>query len=376
MDSTKVACIYSELGDEQYYAYTLEGWKNAILCYNVAAILDFYNVTYFSKLALAYTSIARFYILNQSPAGKRYLERAKDILNIASSINSEHKDLLVAKSFWYYVSGDCDNSRKIFSKLDRNEMSSDFHYTLLRIKLDNIMSDRLIDLSRFNDAQNSLIYIWIVDNHIKLERYDEAIRLLKISAKYMPDNAFSYHYLGLCYFLKKHYNKSAESYSIAKELLPDFTKTYTNLGKVFTSMGNYKMAIKNLKKAINQNPYLYTAYNDLGVIYYKKKMYPHSIKAYKKAIEVNPYYHVAYNNLGIVFKEVEDYEESEYAYRKAIELCPTYSQAYNNLGTLLNRLNRHEESITCYKSALRINPKYENAYLNLERVYDLLESTY
>jgi tetratricopeptide (TPR) repeat protein len=377
MDDIKLARIYAEIGEEQHNLFTPAGWENAIQCYNVATMLEAENITYFARLVISYLSIEKYYTINLIK-GKKYINKAKDILNTALERNTENKELLIALAHLYYTDKKFLLARDILTSIDEEYIKNNFYALLIKLKLDKIIDEAYIleIISNFSNAQKSYLYNVLGANCIKKGYYKRAVELLNISLNYKEDNAFSYNKLGLAYYHLSYYKNAIAVFKTAHKLLPDFSRVYTNIGKVYVNMENYTEAINYLKMAVKINPYLYTAYNDLGVVYYKQKMYLSSIESYKKAIKINSNYYTAYNNLGISLKEIENYKESEKAYQKAIELHPKYYQAYNNLGTLLNKLNRHEESIECYKTALHINPKYKNAYINLERVYDLIESSY
>ncbi len=376
-NKNKVASIYSEIGDEEQGKFSPQGWKNAILCYNAASIINQKELDYYSKLILSYISLQKYLTMNLI-FDKDYLTVAKRLVRVALVLGPQHKGIQIALAHIYYADNELEKSSQTLFRLTDEVLNTDFNALLLKLKLKRIKNDEIIlnNKNLFKEYELSYLYNVIAENLIKDGSYNEAIEYLNVSLTYKKDNAFTLNKLGMCHYYLQRYNTAVTQFKEALKVLPDFIKVYTNIAKARVAIGSYRKAIRSLNRAIELNPSLYTAYNDLGVIYYKKKMFLSSIRSYRKAVEINPEYYIAFNNLGISLKEIENHVESEQAYRKAIELNPNYSQAYNNLGTLLNRLHRHDEAIECYKRALHINPKYKNAYLNLEKVYDLIESNY
>jgi superkiller protein 3 len=376
-NKVRIAEIYSEIGDEEQSKFTPQGWKNAILCYNTAGIIDETNLDYYSKLILSYISLQKYLTMNLI-FEKDYLSVAKRLMKASLNLGPTHRNTIIALANLYYAENNYDKATQTLHHLKSDTLNTNFNTLLLKLKLYRIKNDEIILYNKnlFKEHELSYLYNVIAENLIKEGNYKEAIEYLHVSLTYKKDNAFTLNKLGMCHYYLERYNTAVTKFKEALSVLPDFIKVYTNIAKSRVAMGNFRKAIRSLNRAIQINPNLYTAYNDLGVIYYKKKMFLSSIRSYRKAVEINPDYYIAYNNLGISLKEIENYEDSEQAYKKAIQLNPNYSQAYNNLGTLLNKLNRHKEAIECYKRALHINPKYKNAYLNLEKVYDHIESTY
>ena len=91
---------------------------------------------------------------------------------------------------------------------------------------------------------------------IHLERYDEAIGVLKDGIQKKPDDAGLWNNLGLAYYVKGIYDVAVEKLEKAVRLKPDYAAAYKNLGMAYAQAGRIKDAISAFTKAFKLNPTL------------------------------------------------------------------------------------------------------------------------
>jgi glycosyltransferase involved in cell wall biosynthesis len=91
---------------------------------------------------------------------------------------------------------------------------------------------------------------------VHLERYDEAIGVLKDGIEKGPGDAGLWNNLGLAYYAKGIYDVAVENLEKAVRLKPDYAAAYKNLGMAYAQAGRIKDAISAFTKALKLNPTL------------------------------------------------------------------------------------------------------------------------
>ena len=91
---------------------------------------------------------------------------------------------------------------------------------------------------------------------VHLERYDEAIGVLKQGIQKEPDDAGLWNNLGLAYYAKGIYGSAIENLEKAVHLKSDYAAAYKNLGMAYAQAGRIKDAISAFTKALKLNPAL------------------------------------------------------------------------------------------------------------------------
>lgn len=94
-----------------------------------------------------------------------------------------------------------------------------------------------------------------------LERYDEAIGVLKKGLAEDDERPDMHNFLGVCYFKKQEYSKAIDHFKRAVELNPASAIDYANIGVNYNRLGEKKMAIEFLTVALTLDPGLDFAKN-------------------------------------------------------------------------------------------------------------------
>lgn len=176
---------------------------------------------------------------------------------------------------------------------------------------------------------------------------------------------------GLDYTVERNHKKAVEAYEHAIKIDPNNAETYHNLGIAYgIFLGMYEQAIEAFKQAISIKPDYATAYCDLGYAYKQLNKHKDAIEAYTQAISLTPDNLVnvkAYKNLGDIYSELGMYEKAIEAYKQITRTIldknsiHDHIDAYRNLGFAYDKIGKHEESKKAHERADRINFAEETA---------------
>ena len=216
------------------------------------------------------------------------------------------------------------------------------------------------------EANPQIEQFWIsyVDALIKVERFDEARRVLiegekagvssaKLgaikqrleggSSAAAPSQDQLNHLLG-------HYQagRLGEAEALAKLLTQQFPSqpfAWKVLGAVLKKTGRLNESVLPMQKCLELSPQDADAHNNLGVTLRALGMLDDAEASYRKAIALKPDYAEAHYNLANMLQELGRLDDAEASYREAIALKPDYAEAHSNLGATLKKLGRHREGI-------------------------------
>jgi tetratricopeptide (TPR) repeat protein len=171
---------------------------------------------------------------------------------------------------------------------------------------------------------------------------------------------------------KEKYKDAVYEYKKVLEADPNNADTYHNLGLAYDRLGKYQEALKCYEKALQIKPDVLLTIFNTGVVYDHMGKQREAIEYYEKALKIYPNYTAAYNNLGVICTELGEYKKAVGYYEKILRLEPNYINAYINLGRVYIELKQYEEAIKYLEKARDINPNYDKVYKNLGLIYDKL----
>ncbi len=160
---------------------------------------------------------------------------------------------------------------------------------------------------------------------IKLEKFDEAERLIAYSLQRFEDNSELVLNKGLLAYQKNLFDQALSLYERAIELNADYSEAYNNRG----------LALQELKR------------------------WEEALASYDRAIGIEPDFAKAYNNRGLALQELKRWEAALASYDRAIAIEADFAEAYSNQGVALQELKRWEEALASYERAIEIQPEYD-----------------
>jgi len=162
----------------------------------------------------------------------------------------------------------------------------------------------------------------------EINRYDEAVVLLKEVLAADAGDSSNWNYLGVAFFRMKNFIKANEAYEKALALDPQNAMAYANLGSLYLAR--------------------FVAAKDESV---RVK----AVSAFNKAIELDAKSVAAYNGRGAACKFVGQDEAALEDWWKVLELQPDFIDAYFNIAVTLIAAGRKAEASDCLQ---RLQARY------------------
>lgn len=133
------------------------------------------------------------------------------------------------------------------------------------------------------------------------EKYDEAIKYYKESAKYKYNGARTHQLISSSYISKKDTLGALEALKDGLKEYPDNSAIMVDLINIYLNLNRSDDAMKYLDMAISQDPENASFHFALGTLFDKLERFDDSKKCYEKAIEFKNDYFDAYYNLGALY---------------------------------------------------------------------------
>ena len=146
-------------------------------------------------------------------------------------------------------------------------------------------------------------------NHIVVEDFDEAIKVLKRALDIDPSNTKGLGFMCLALMDKEQYDDAMMYLQKVLVIDPENAFALNNLGYICYKKGIWGEAIEHLGKAARQTKdrmaSLYANYY-LGLVYHERSMLDDAVRFFEKALKLGPNLQEAYYYLGLT--EVKRYE--------------------------------------------------------------------
>ena len=158
---------------------------------------------------------------------------------------------------------------------------------------------------------------------LQLNKPEEAIRLIKRSARKMPTDPAMFVNLGAAYRKAKQLKQAQEAYETAIKLKPELAEAHFNLGKVLFDLRDADAAISVSKKCIALSPTMAEAHINLGNAYKLKNEPAAALAAYEEAKRLAPNMAEAYGNIAAVVFDIGKHAEALDIMDQAVALQPS-----------------------------------------------------
>lgn len=139
--------------------------------------------------------------------------------------------------------------------------------------------------------------------------YHSALKNLRLSAKYRPNDSQTQNNLGMAYFYRKSPLNALKHLRMAVQIDPKNQDARLNLGSVLMNNKNYVEAESEFNKILKSLVYnqQYKTHYNLGVLAMRQNQVNKSIKNFKMSIEVNENYCPSYYKLGDIYKRLKKF---------------------------------------------------------------------
>lgn len=203
----------------------------------------------------------------------------------------------------------------------------------------------------------------------RLERYDDAIDLLKKAIAMNPQEADVHFQLALIYIKQRKYSAAINSLKEAVRIDPFHVEAYANLGLAYQKEGCAPEAIRVLEKAVHMKQGSAAVSRNLGDAYYSAGKHKEALEAYREAARLNPQDDQVAYQIGVIFNHLEKFSEAKEALQKAVRLNPGIPDAHFQLGLACLKLNLPKDAIRAFKDVLRLEPNHKQGHYQLGVAY-------
>lgn len=202
---------------------------------------------------------------------------------------------------------------------------------------------------------------------IALQRWPEAVGLLRELIRTNPNNPDYYMDLGRILLNQGEYTESVAAFGQARALGGDAALALAMTGKAHVAAGEWEQAMAEFEQSIAIRPNA-DAYGGRATIHYLRGDAPAAVADFRRAVELAPYDPDLVFNLGNMLVQIGDGEGAERAYRASLRIDPRSAEANLNLGILL--LNRFEisEAEQYLLLATRADESMAAPWLHLARI--------
>jgi tetratricopeptide (TPR) repeat protein len=177
----------------------------------------------------------------------------------------------------------------------------------------------------------------LIEENIKLQKYDEARSLCGSLVNYFDDNTQAL-YLHAVLSQKTGDTEGAmRDYALLIDRGKADTKTYNNLGSIYASRKDFSKAVDLYKKALARNPGNARAHNNLADVYLLIGKDDQAFEEYNAVAVLEPGNARVFYNMGVLCLKRKDYTRARENWEKSLVLNPENPEAKNALQELSDR---------------------------------------
>jgi len=209
-----------------------------------------------------------------------------------------------------------------------------------------------------------------------IDQPEKAIEYYQAYLTMYPDSASAYNNLGRVYMQMERWQEAVPVLKRAIELDPDTMPTYYSLNEVYVDhLGELDAAIALSQQQITYNDQIEFPYSFMGWSFLGKGDYSAARNAFEKALALNPRNAVHLFRIGYTYRSQGRYSEARDAFLKALVVDPSYYGAHYDAGVASQLMGdtagAHAHFIEYRRridELIKRNPRYANPYLSLAAV--------
>ena len=159
-----------------------------------------------------------------------------------------------------------------------------------------------------------------------------------------------------------------EAEALATSITQQFPKHpvgWKALGIALKQTGRLAESLAPMQLAVKLSPQDAEAHSNLGNRLRELGRLDEAEASCRQAIALKPDFAEARSNLGVTLQELGKLDEAEASLRQAITLKPGFAEAHYNLSVTLQELGRLDEVEASYRQAIALKPDYAEAHNNL-----------
>ncbi len=222
-----------------------------------------------------------------------------------------------------------------FSQTERVEISQSYPNLHINFKLKKAeMPTELPDAEK--PATMTFNHLEDAGKYFQEERFEDAIRSYTLALENSPENYLVYNYIGNCYM-------RMEKYDLAEQAFKDFLESaqkdnsptsipmqadaLSSLGTICARKNNNEAALDYFLEAHKLNPMDEEVTYNLGEIHFSLRKIDEAIEYYRIASDINPTWPDPVMKLGYAYLNKKDMLKAKEHFKKFLEMAPDHPQA-------------------------------------------------
>ncbi|KAI9301068.1 hypothetical protein BJ944DRAFT_169771 [Cunninghamella echinulata] len=195
----------------------------------------------------------------------------------------------------------------------------------------------------------------------------------------IPNEAVTWHAVGMYYLLMRRYAEAKQYFRHATEVDQYFEAAWLGFAHCFAAENNHELAINAYNTCSRLIPGSHLPYMYLGTQYMEQYNMEDAIKYLDMSLtrcKNDPY---VYNEYGVYYYNMGKYQDSIDNLQTALQLAkkthapssPIWEQLWANIGHAYRKLMDYEKALRCFKIALAKNPGNSNVHAGIGLIYHL-----
>ncbi len=217
------------------------------------------------------------------------------------------------------------------------------------------------------DPENANLYLDYTRLLMDLDRYDDAIELIRHGIKHTHDDYALRIRLAAVEMMKGEYDKARESFQQGIEERPDVAVGYVGLAKTYMKQGDDKAAAKVLEEARGRVTRDFALEYISGLVFSQLGRSQQAIDALKNAETIDPAVVEPHYQLGRLYMESEEWTEAKTELERVLVLDPTHAPAHYQLSKVYERMGDTKKARDTQAEASQLMRTQRQAALDEQR---------
>lgn len=293
------------------------------------------------------------------------LPKALEMLQSAHKKNDKNEKNVLLLAKLYYENGDFENSKKLFSELEKISQSAEVYNYLGLFKLNERLYEKAIAFfskAQKKEEQNAQYTYNLASAYFLKGWFDEALKYFTRSIALEPDNV-NYHYsLAYVFYQKKQYDKALMELNFIKTLDDRHEMSMVLNALIIAKQGDLLNARNQLEEIIKSNPDDDFAISALSKIYKEFSQIDLAKQMIQRALELKPDSTDYLSDLIELEIEQKNYEKALEMAEKMVSLNEKYVYARVSLAKIYLELKDFENLYDTAQKIIKIDPNCPEGY--------------
>ncbi len=211
------------------------------------------------------------------------------------------------------------------------------------------------------DSVNISFYHALAQVYFSTSNIKEAINILKLGKRAVPNHPPTLIKLGKYHFYLKEHQKAVNFLNDALKINPALAEAYLVKYLILIEKEDTAAAIANLQTVVELEPENIQAYLELAEVFIRKGD-PLALAYIDNALRIDSVNIQALFKKAMYFQQNKNYTEAIRHYKKINRLEPQYEKSFYNLGHIYFQLDSLAQAYKYFEFAIKVSPAYTDAF--------------